>query len=210
MAKNLKPYVFTPKRRVALSRAQAKSAMMKRLRARIRNSKTGGKKPSKGFKAGGVGHLRTNFTPYARVNQRSLTIGANTGAGIPFSNRRVSMGSFFRIENKDRSKPLNEAISRTADRYVKPGSGAAKVRKFFGDNVRIDSPVVRGKFGSVEARATTSRGGGPTLVVRRGKHKTPLHQTKAGVVEYDRRMRVLFDKRKRKQYRPRAERRGKK
>ena len=30
MAKNLKPYVFTPKRRVALSRAQAKSAMMKR------------------------------------------------------------------------------------------------------------------------------------------------------------------------------------
>lgn len=208
MAKVKGHYVFTPKRQAALAIAQAKSARLKRAKAKAAKPNSG-KKMSAGYKAGGVKHLRKNFVPYTRINQRSVTVGANTGAGIPFSNKRVSMGSYFRIENKNKRKPLNEFITRTADKFVKPGTRAHALRQFASESIKVDSPVVRMKFGPVETQTSTSRASGPTVVIRRGQRKVRLAETKAGVAEYDRRMRVLFgQKKRRKQHKPRPERRG--
>ena len=145
----------------------------------------------------GVEGLRKNFIPYARVSKRSATVGANTGTFIPFTDKRIAFGSYFRFEDVKKKTGVDKLLSKAYESIAPKGSARALVGEHIRKNVKIDNPAIRystpgtGSREGVQFRLGTSRKSGPTLVVRRGSHKRTRTQSKAGIKKYDTRMRAL-------------------
>lgn len=179
-------YTFTPARAAALRKAQLASAEKRRGR-RLSNRRHYGHDPVR--RGVGTSGLSKNATPYARVNKRSQTIGINTGTIIPGTNKRIALGGYVRLENRNKNHNLiDRHISGALNRHAGKGTKAGTVRQFVNKNVHVDTPGVRVKLGGSQARLGTSRGGGPTVIIRRGAHKVQLTKSQSGVRRYNKRV----------------------
>lgn len=148
----------------------------------------------------GTKGAKKNFVPYLRINQRSQTGGYNVGTAIPNTGKRIVTGAYIRLENIKRGGVITSAIRRASP----PGTLRGKARRYFNENVTISNPALRANVGRAEARLTTGRtGSGPTITIRKGKHKVPQKLSKAGIKEYDLRMKKI----RKDQKKPRRQRR---
>ena len=182
-------------------KASRVSAERRRLRKAARNRGHASKPANRGI---GKAGFKANFVPYARVNKHSVTIGHNTGAIIPGTNKHAVTGGYFRIENTHKKGAIDKQIDRALKRLAPKGTRRAKVRQYIKKNVTFTNPALRANAGNVEARLSTSRGVGPTIVVRRGKHKVSPQASRKAIKRYDTHARKLN---KRRQVQPRPERR---
>lgn len=178
-----KGYVFTPARQAALRKAQLASA--RKRKGRTTSRKRYSSNPVK--RGVGTSGLRKNFTPYIRVNKRSQTAGFNTGTVVPFTGRRVAFGNYIRVERTNKSDNIVDRAIGRATRSGKPKS----VRDWFGRNIEVKNPAIRTRIPGGEARLGTSRGAGPTLIIRARHHQTPFKKSRSGVQRYDRRVRTI-------------------
>jgi hypothetical protein len=147
------------------------------------------------------------------VNKRSVTVGGNAGTIIPGRNSRVVLGGYARLENTKRKTPVDKALDRALTKAAPWGSKRSKARKWLKKNVQIvQTPTGRIQLGegkkAYQARFSTSRSSGPTLVLRKGQHKTSKAKSNSGVRKYNRRMHTI-QKARGSNVVPRPERRGK-
>lgn len=192
----------SPAQRAALRKAQLASA-----RARRGKSRSGVRRrySSNPYKRGlGAAGLQKNAVPYARINQRSGTVGVNTGTIIPFTGKRISFGGYVRVEN--RGRPISGVQSKVANKLARKGTKPGAARKWFNDNVIVQSPAVRANVGGAQVRLGTSRSAGSTVIVRRGSHKAIQKKSMAGVRRYDKRMRAIAGQQVKKRKRPQRRR----
>jgi hypothetical protein len=129
--------------------------------------------------------------PYARVNKRSQTVGYNVGAKIPGTGKRIVTGQYVRVENVRRQTAVDRFVAKGVKKVAPPHTKQGKALGAIKKNVSINNPSVRAKVGGHQVRLGTSRGAGPTVIIRRGKHKTPQLKSKKGVQAYDKRMRTV-------------------
>lgn len=174
-------YVFTPARAAALAKAR-KSRRRNSKRLYSSNPITRGQ---------GKNGLIKNTVPYLRANKRSQTGGFNAGTILPGTGKRIVLGGYVRVENVNRKGAIDKALAKAGNAVAPYGTSRGKVRKYFKNNVQITNPAIRANVGKHQVRLSTSRGAGPTITLRRGKHKTPLTKTRAGVKRYDQRMRAI-------------------
>lgn len=199
----------TAKQIAAAKRNIKKAHEANRRRAKIVSlSKNHGKAPSRTNRGLGVKGLKKNIIPYIRVNKQSQTTGVNTGTIIPFTKKRIVMGGYVRVENTTKKNAFDKFVSQTADRLAPRGSKAGKVRNYWNKNVSISNPAVRAAIGGAEVRLATSRGAGPTVVLRRGSHKTSRYASYKSIKRYDTQMRKIQAQRNAKK-RARPQRRRK-
>ena len=192
-------YVFTPARQAALSRARVAAA-------RVRKGRPPPLFTSVPAKRGvGISGLQKNTIPYARVNKRSQTVGVNAGTLIPFAKKRIVFGGYVRLENTGRKGSIDRALSKVGNSVAPRGTTRGKIGNYLVTSVEVKNPAIRAAIPHGEVRLGTSRGAGPTFIVRRRKHQTPFKKSRAGVRKYDTRMRVVAGKKSKK---PRPQRRG--
>lgn len=182
-----KPYVLTPARQAHLKRLHDLNRK-RGSKARASRRRHYGNNPVK--RGIGVSGLKKNTVPYARINQNSQTAGFNTGTIIPFIGKRVSFGGYVRVENKNKGS-LTKALSRTGRKIAPSGTKAGQAREWFNNNVQIDNPAIRARVGGSQVRLGTSRSAGPTIIVRRGSHKTPQLKSRKGVKKYNTQMKKI-------------------
>lgn len=159
----------------------------------------------------GLAGLRKNIIPHARISKRSTTVGANTGSFVPFSNKRIAIGGYARIESVAKDTIVDKIVGKLAPK----GSLRKRVGGYLYSGAmsdvkgkRIATPMAFGRHGA-EARIGTSRSAGPTLIFRKGVHKSSTPKTaKSGIEKYDKRMAAIQGKRV-KEKKPRASRRKK-
>lgn len=142
----------------------------------------------------GVSGLKKNTIPYVRANKRSQTVGVNAGTIIPGTSKRVVIGGYARIESTTRETAVDRALASKIASVAPKGSRRAKVVSF-GKNLDIKNPAIRASAGGAQVRLGTSRGAGPTVIVRRGKHRIAQSKSKAGVQKFDSRMSSIAGKR---------------
>ena len=196
----------SPAQKAALNKARKVAAARKRSRPKKSKRYRNGTPADRGINVPG---LKKNFIPYARVNKRSQTVGYNAGTVIGGTNKRIVVGSYVRLENIHKKGAIDKAFGKGAEFIAPKGSKRGAVRSYLKQNVTVTNPAVRAKVpGFGEARLSTSRGGGPTITVRRGHHKTPLRASRAGIKKFDGRTSIIERQRKRAK-KPRRERRGK-
>ena len=172
----------------------------------------GARKPRarRGQHDAGFKGLKANFVPYTRVNKRSQTAGFNAGTLIPGTHRRVVVGSYARIESTRNTTALGRAAKKRTKRFIPKGSKRERVAGYL-KKTRVTNPALRGSYKGHEVRLGTSRGAGPTVIVRRGKHRTPQPKSMAGVNQYNKRINDIAGKRatakaKRRKSRPQRRR----
>ena len=100
-------------------------------------------------------------------------------------------------------------VSKQASKLMPNGTKRGGVRNFWNQNVFFDNPTVRAKVGGAQVRLGTSRRGGPTIIVRKGRHKVVEMKSYSGTKRYNKRMRTVQNSKIRLQKKPRRERRGK-
>lgn len=172
-----KAYNFTPKRRAALAKAQFKSAQAR---------KGTGKKPAIPSRGVGITGLKNNTRPYVRANKLSTTVGVNSGTVIPGTRKRIAVGLYARVETIDRKNTRGDKAVRSAARVLAPtGTKRRSVVDKIKRNVKVSNPAIRVNAGGAQARLGTSRSAGPTVIIRKGQHKTPRAKSKAGIKKYD-------------------------
>jgi hypothetical protein len=142
----------------------------------------------------GVKGFKANFVPYARVNKRSQTAGFNAGSVVS-KKHRVVTGAYIRIESTTHHTAADKIAGKAAGKVLPTTSRRGRAARAFKKNFSVNNPALRGTLGGHQARLSTSRGAGPTVVIRRGKHKTPQAKSAAGVAKYDTRMRAISGKR---------------
>lgn len=141
----------------------------------------------------GVGFtgLKKNFIPYARISKKSATAGANTGAFIPGTNKRIVLGSYARIETVNKATAVDRALSRIGQKIAPKGTKRDLVGQHIRKNVKLDNPAIRystpgtASREGIQARLGTSRKAGPTVTIRRGSHKRTRAQSKSGIKAYN-------------------------
>lgn len=145
---------------------------------------------AKGSTKGGS-NRNSGFIPYARFNKRSQTAGFNRGAKIT-KHHRVVVGSYVRIESTRRHTATDKIAGKAAGRIFPKGTRRGRAASAFKSNFSINNPALRGttKKGNT-IHLGTSRGAGPTVVVRRGRKRTSQAKSAAGVRKYDTRMRAI-------------------
>lgn len=194
----------SPAQRAALAKAQHVSAIKRHLRAKQKNK---GKAPDPVNRGIGTAGLKKNFTPYVRVNQRSQTVGYNVGTYVPGTNRRVVTGQYVRFERATKKgSAFNAMLGRAASGIAPKNTRRGAVRSYLKKNVTVATPAVRAAIGGAEVRVGTSRGAGPTVILRRGKHKVSQQASFKSIKRYDTHARKLNAKR---QGTPRPQRRNK-
>jgi len=177
-----KPYVFTPSRKAALDKARAvRSANAKNKRKAKAGSSRRLYSSNPITRGQGISGAKKNFIPYARVNQRSQTAGFNVGTIIPGTGKRVVSGGYIRLENVKKGGVITNALNS----HVPKGSLLGKGRKYFNENVTVTKPALRADVGGSQVRLGTSRSGGATVTVRRGRHKVPAKNSRKGMKEFD-------------------------
>lgn len=167
---------------------------------------------TKKYNAGGRSEVKANFSPYTRINQQGITVGYNTGAGIPFSKFRISNGAYSRVERRANDKPVTSFVKGKASRVIpntKLTRGIAKAKK---DYVSVSPSGRRVSVNGYQARMGTSRTGGKTLVIRKGLHPVSPSKTVRGVQSYNEAMESIYKPgtgKRKKARNPRPQRRGK-
>lgn len=169
---------------------------------------TGRRKPFKIDKAAarqergvGLSGLKKNTIPYARVSKKSATIGVNTGAFIPGTNKRIVLGNYARFETVNKKTAVDRAIGRVGSKLIPKGTKRDLIGQHIRKNVKLDNPAVRystpgsASRNGTEFRLGTSRKAGPTLIARRGQHKRTKAESKSGIKAYNKRMNTLAGKR---------------
>lgn len=178
-----KAYVFTPARRAALHKAQTVSAAKRRGRhkpgTRRRYTHNLGKR-GEGFTG-----LRKNTIPYLRANKRSQTTGFNAGTVIPGTKKRIVLGGYVRVENTGRKGGIDAALSRSGNFVAPRGTRRGSVKSYLSKNVTIKNPGLRANVGGHTVSLGTSRGAGPTVIVRRGRKPTPISKSRRGIQKFD-------------------------
>lgn len=159
---------------------------------------------SKKARGVGVKGLKANTVPYVRANKRSQTVGVNAGTILPGTNKRIVIGGYARIESTTRETAVDRALKAKVAVIAPSGSRRGRVAGALRKNLDIKNPAVRASAGGAQVRLGTSRGAGPTVIVRRGKHRIPQTKSKTGVQKYDARMASIAGKRAKA---PRAQRR---
>lgn len=195
-------HVMTPARKIAIRKAQLASVKARKRRRLARNR---GKAPKRANRGEGLVGLKRNFVPYARANKRSQTAGFNVGTIIPGTNKRIVFGGYSRFENTNKKNIIDSTISNVVKKIAPKNSRTEKVFGFFKKNVSINNPAVRASIGNAQVRLGTSRGAGPTLIIRRGRHKISQHASARAIKRYDMQARKLNSKRRGK---PRKQRRN--
>jgi len=189
--------------------------------AAVRAAKAGisGTKPRKkrtkgpakrGERGVGIKGLKANFVPYARVNKRSQTVGYNAGSLIPGTHRRIVTGAYVRVESTRNKTAVDRFVAKGAKKVFPTGTKRGKVAGHLHKNVALSTPAARASVKGHSVRVGTSRGAGPTIIVRRGQHKTPIAKSQKGIAKYEKRIRTITDKRtkaKAKKRKPRPQRR---
>ncbi len=196
-----KPYVFTPARQRALAKARAAS-VLSRQRARARRNR--GRAPLAANRGIGVKGLKKNTIPYVRANKRSQTLGANAGTIIPGTGKRLVIGGYARLENTSKKNAVDKALANVGNSIFPRGTARGRAKKYFRENVTVTNPAMRAKVGGSEVRLGTSRGSGPTVILRRGRHKVSQNAARKAIKRYDTQARKLNSKR---QPKPRPQRR---
>lgn len=170
-------------------------------RGAVRSAKAGiaGAKPktkpktARGARGSGVKGLKANFTPYARVNKRSQTAGFNAGTLIPGTHRRVVVGSYARLESTRNKTAVDRAVVKGVKKAFPAGTKRGRAQAYVSKNISISAPLVRGSVKGHQVRLGTSRGAGPTVIVRRGKHKTDPLKSAVGINKYNKRMKSIAE-----------------
>ena len=193
----------SPAQLAALAKARKVALANRKRRAANKNK---GKAPSRSNRGIGIKGFKSNFTPYARANKRSQTVGYNAGTILPGTNKRFVTGSYIRVENTTKKSAVDRAVGHITDAAIPHGTKRRQVRDYLKKNVTVTNPALRAAIGGAEVRLGTSRGAGPTVIVRRGKHKKSQQASRKSIKRYDTHARKLHAKRKPK---PRAQRRGK-
>lgn len=146
----------------------------------------------------GITGLQKNLIPYARISKRSATVGANTGTFIPFTDKRISFGSYLRFETANKLTAVDKAAKSIWGKIAPKGSVQDIVGTHVRKHVKVDNPAIRysgpgtSSREGVQIRLGTSRKAGPTLIVRRGTHKKASQAgSKSGIKAYDKRMRKI-------------------
>ena len=161
-------------------------------------------------KGRGVGYsgLKRNAIPYARVNKRGSTVGANTGTIIPGTNKRIVIGGYARVETTSAQTSIDRVIGGRKAKFLGVGTKRAKAVKhgtaFLKKHGVIRNPALRMGVAGSQVRLGTSRKGGATVIVRRGSHRTSTAASRKGVQRYDRRMSTIAGRKAKK---PRPQRR---
>ena len=148
----------------------------------------------------GVGGLKKNFIPHARISKKSVTVGFNTGAFVPGSNKRVVIGNYARIESVNKKGSLDKAASKVLKKLAPERSKRGAVVRHIKQNAKLDNPAIRysspgtASREGIQARLGTSRKAGPTIIVRRGTHKRTKAESKSGIKSYNKSMRTIQGK----------------
>lgn len=180
-----------------------KAGAGKRINTAVRSAtKSAGKITTKGgtdntrVKIKGVA-LPIHFVPYVRVNKRSQTIGHNTGTGVipGTGGRRIVTGHYLRVESTKKKTAVDRFVDKSVAKVFPTGTRRGKTVAYARKNFQITNPAVRGSVGNAQVRLGTSRGAGPTVIVRRGKHKTAQPKSQVGVSKYDASMSKIAGKR---------------
>lgn len=183
----------SPAQRAALAKAQKASAVKRRIRALNKNH---GKAPNPVNRGIWVRGLRKNFVPYVRVNKQSGTIGAAAGTIIPGTGYRVVGFGGVRMERTTKkSNPVDMTLAKAGLRIAPKGTRRRKVSNYLKKNVTVSNPAIRSAIGGAEVRLGTSRGAGPTVILRRGKHKVSRQASYKAIKRYDTHARKLNTKR---------------
>lgn len=190
MAKRV--HVMTPARIAALRKAQRASVNAKKRNRLTRNR---GRAPKRANRGEGFSGLAKNAIPYVRVNKRSQTSGFNAGTIIPGTNKRIVIGAYTRFENTNRKNFLDTALGKIGSRVAPRNSTQRSLMNYFKKNITVTNPALRARIGGAEARISTSRGAGPTIVVRRGRHKVSTEASRKAIKRYDMYARKLNTKR---------------
>ena len=151
-----------------------------------------------GGRGTGVSGLKKNAIPYIRINKRSQTAGINAGTVIPGTSKRVVVGGYARLEHTGKNTRIDKINAKAMSRVFPKGSRQAKGLDFLKKNVSVTKPSVRAKLGNAQVRLGTSRGAGPTVIVRRGSHKTGAGKSTAGMKAFDTQIRKSTAKKKKK------------
>ena len=142
------------------------------------------------------------------MNKRGSTAGVNAGTIIPGTHKRIVVGGYARVESINKHTAVDKAIAGRKAKLIPVGSRrhkvAGKAHSFMKTHGLTKNPALRGNIGGSQVRLGTSRAGGPTIIVRRGSHKTMQSKSKTGVRKYDRRMATIAG---RKASKPRPQRR---
>lgn len=146
----------------------------------------------------GLKGLKKNAIPYVRVNKRSQTVGINAGTVIPGTSKRIVVGGYGRLESTAKHTNIDKINAKAMARVFPKGSRQAKGLDFLKKNVSVTKPSVRAKLGNAQVRLGTSRGAGPTVIVRRGNHKTGAGKSTAGMKAFDTQIRKSKAKKKKK------------
>jgi hypothetical protein len=195
-------HVMTPARQAALRKAQLASVRAKK-RARLGRNR--GRAPKRANRGEGFAGLRKNLVPYVRVNKRSQTGGFNVGTIIPGTNKRIVFGGYSRFENTNKKNFIDTALGNIGAKVAPRNSRTRSVFDYFKRNVTVTNPALRAKVGGAEVRLSTSRGAGPTIVLRRGRHKVSQQGSRKAIKRYDTNARKLNARRVSK---PRQQRRN--
>jgi hypothetical protein len=193
---------MTPARQIALRKAQLASVRAKK-RARLGRNR--GRAPKRANRGEGFAGLKKNLVPYVRVNKRSQTGGFNVGTIIPGTNKRIVLGGYSRFENTNKKNFIDTALGNIGAKVAPRNSRARGLFDYFKKNVTVTNPAVRAKVGGAEVRLSTSRGAGPTIVLRRGRHKVSQQGSRKAIKRYDTNARKLNARRVSK---PRQQRRN--
>lgn len=192
----------SPAQRAALRKAQLASVRSRRRKRAMRNR---GKAPRKENRGVGFAGIKVNFVPYIRVNKRSQTVGYNTGAYIKGTNSRFVTGQYIRREyGNKKDNPIDQTLRKAGLKVAPKNTTRRKAVNYFKKNVVITNPAIRATIGGSQARLSTSRNAGPTVVLRRGKHKVSRQASVRAIKRYDTHARKLNAKR---QSKPRPQRR---
>ena len=201
------------KRRVKRPRTAAQTAASKRniklaqaARARGYLWRNHGKASTRANRGEGKKGLKANFVPFVRTNRRGTTVGYNVGTYIPGTNKRFVRSSTYRVENATK-KPnaIDRALARATDIVAPRGTRRGAARKYVKNNVIFSNPAFRAALGpNAQIRLGTSRGAGPTIIVRRGRHKISQQASRKAIKRYDTNARKINAKRASK---PRPQRR---
>lgn len=136
----------------------------------------------------GLTGLKRNTIPYARANKRSQTIGVNAGTIIPGSRKRVVFGGYVRLENTH-GNGIDTVSKKVANRAgVTKNSKVSKIYRKVKSQVGVTTPALRKNVKNAQVRVGTSRRAGPTVIVRRGRHKSSMPSSQRAVNRYDNRM----------------------
>lgn len=135
--------------------------------------------------------LPVHVVPYARANKRSQTIGFNAGGKVPRTHKRLVGGAYLRIETTTRHTTADKIAGKAVSKVLPSGTRRGRAAGAFKRNFSINNPALRGTRGNVQGRLSTSRGAGPTLVIRRGRHKVSQSKSATGIQKYDTRMKAI-------------------